>query len=577
MSELIQQAVNGLGSALGSLGLLLVDVLAWLLLNLIVHPLFSYVIAPLLESTVFHPSSLTGSGVVAKTAGQLWRLTAAVSFAVALFGGAWGAFTMTLGALSQNGRDTRYFVEACVIYAMTLMGGYLFMSTLLGISDVVTTELTQTSFSLAAFAHVKVGLSTSGAGNDVLALLYPLSLIVIAGFLVAAIVGWIMREVDLIVYVGLMPITAALLFTGNRQAFEWNWNEAVGAVLSQMSMALMWYVAFAIMGGSFVPHPTSNGSTFGGEMLRMLLGLGALTMVMRAPQMLQNLTGHRTAGVAGMALGVATGAVMARGARTAASMTPIGQAGRMVVEGKQGDARERVRQWGSPDHKTIGEKAEPVKQSLGKKLEGTAVGKAMQSGAAAVSGSLGKVPGAGAVGGALRTGASMVYQPRATLGRIAMSGLGREGRADYDLETARLSSERSLMGPERAANLHHMSVEDLNRRIDSPGDELYANRSDGSGYRGGPGGGKPPAAPDPEEHRTRTAAEIDASIPRPDDPETDSLLASMPPEGVRGGGEVGFSDPAQGLAPDVARRRSQARSGRRKAGPKDSPPKDRLD
>jgi len=87
---------------------------------------------------------------------------------------------------------------------MTLMGGYLFMSTLLGISDVVTTELTQTSFSLAAFAHVEVAASTSGLGNDVLALLYPLSLVVIAGFLVAAVVGWIMREVDLIVYVGLM-------------------------------------------------------------------------------------------------------------------------------------------------------------------------------------------------------------------------------------------------------------------------------------------------------------------------------------------------------------------------------------
>jgi len=61
------------------------------------------------------------------------------------------------------------------------------------------------------------------------------------------------------------------------------------------------------------------------------------------------------------------------------------------------------------------------------------------------------------------------------------------------------------------------------------------------------------------------------------DPETDSLLASMPPAEVRGSGEVGFSDPTPGLAPELARWRSQARSGRRQSGPKDSPPKDRLD
>jgi hypothetical protein len=58
-----------------------------------------------------------------------------------------------------------------------------------------------------------------------------MSLLILAGALVWVCVVWIMRMVDLVFYVGLLPVAAALTFTGNKAAFEWDFDEAVGAVL----------------------------------------------------------------------------------------------------------------------------------------------------------------------------------------------------------------------------------------------------------------------------------------------------------------------------------------------------------
>ena len=352
-------------------------------------------------------------------------------------------------------------------------------------------------------------------------LLYPASLLVVAGFIVWAIVMWVMRQVDVIFYVGLLPVTASLMFVGNRQSFDWNWNEAVGAVLSQMAMAVMWWLAFGLMGGSFVPPAPHTNAAFGTEMMHVLLGLGALTLVTRAPTMLQNVTGHRTAGVAGMAMGVAAGALASRGARTALSMTPAGQAGRMLVEGQQAKAKETVASWGdrtqhpsvreraanSRTGKIVGDFAGRVAGGVGRAVSATAPVRAGRAAVSAVKGAAARVgewesseesgvPGevvafaGGAVGGAARvagsivgtgvraarTGASMLYQRRATIGRMAISALGEAGKARYDLETAAMRSERELMGPEKTANLHHMSVEELNERIDGADKALYDGR-----------------------------------------------------------------------------------------------------
>lgn len=634
MTQLLNQVLHWLLSGVaGPFAGFILNVIGWILLHLLVHPLMQYVIAPLLENTVFHPTTLTGSGTVAKMAGDFWRLSAGVSVGVALFGGSWGVFTMLIGAVGQNARDSRSYVEAVVIYLFVLMGGFLFMSTLLSIANVVTTELVQTSFAISAFTSNPVVGVGSGVAAGIASLLYPASLLVVAGFLVWAVVMWVMREVDVIFYVGLLPITAALMFVGNRQAFDWNWNEAIGAVLSQMAMAVMWWIAFSLMGGRFVPTAPTSNAAFGTEIMNVLLGIGALTLVTRAPSMLQNLTGHRTAGVAGMAMGVAAGALMSRGARTAMSMTPVGQAGRMLVEGQQAKAKETVASWGSREHRSVGERAansntgravRAVAGKVGAAIGSTApvqAGKAAVAEARAVAGKVGEWASGeqsgvlgdalslagGAVGGAARvaggvmgagmraarTTASMVYQPRATIGRAALGALGQQGKGHYDLETARLASERDLMGPEAAANLHHMSVEELEQRISSPKKEMYPgrelrNQGDPEGGAGGPpggGSGGPQGGPgggDPEEVRVRSAQEMLRNEPRPSNPETASLEATVPPPEDRSSGERGYNDLLQGnrhFAPGIERRRRQARQGRRggEAPGGDQPPPERWD
>ncbi len=641
MTYLLDQIIHWIAGAgvsiAGDVAGFILDIIGWILLHLLVHPLMSYVIAPLLENTVFHPTTLTGSGTVAKMAGSFWRLSAGISVGLALFGGSWGVFTMMIGAVGERARDSRSYIEAVVVYLFVLMGGFLFMSTLLSIANVVTKELIQTSFAISAFTSNTVVGAGSGVAAGIASLLYPASLLVVAGFVVWSIAVWIMREVDVIFYVGLLPITAALMFVGNRQAFEWNWNEAVGAVLSQMAMAVMWWIAFSLMGGSFVPAAPTRNAAFGTEMLNVLLGIGALTLVTRAPSMLQNVTGHRTAGVAGMAMGVAAGALMSRGARTAMSMTPAGQATEMMVKGQQAKAKETVASWGSKEHRTVGERV--AGSHTGKAVAGLAgkvgsavgstapvrAGKAVLAGAKAKAGQIGAWASSeesgvlgdavalagGAAGGAARvagaaldtgvraarTAGSLAYQPRATIGRMATQALGGAGKGQYNVDTARLRAEREALGPEATANLHHMSVAELDQRIDTPKTEMYPRKelwsTGGSGSGGGSGdpsgggngggpsgsGGVPGSGTrDPDELRARSVEEMLRHEPKAADPDMASLASSTPPPEDRTSGARAHDLPTPTeprLAPGVERRRRQARQGQQGAqrqNPKEPPP-----
>lgn len=514
MKHLIEWAVglvfNGLfGTMLNLIGLILLKAIA--------IPLMTYVVIPLLKLTLFNPVTLTGSSVVGQAAGWFWRFSAAASGAVALLGLTWGWFLSLITSAGEHPRDPRAFLDAGIIYGLVLFGGYLFLRTLLGIANNVTTALVNQSFTVAAFNTNHATGVAVGLIGGLSALLYPASILVAAGAILYAVVVWIMRQVDLIFYVGMLPLTAALMFTGNRKAFDWNWNEAVGAVLSQLAMVLVWFVALKVMtsgGRSFFPLPptAAHPAAFGRELMTTLLGIGLLLMVSKAPQLLQNVTGHQTAGVMGMAVGMAVGSMAARGARTAIGMTPAGQAVEQAVKGRQEKAKETVAGWG--DRKSLGEKV--AGSNTGKRVSAAAHGlservsesRPAQAARAAVGSAraglermqewgdeaAGGVPGdvlravGGAIGGSariagdvtkgaagiVRTTGSMAYQPRATLGQMARRAQGQGALSAYNAETAQMRSEVDTVGLETAARRRGMKPEDLQARIDAPHDAAQA-------------------------------------------------------------------------------------------------------
>ncbi|MCL6595824.1 MAG: hypothetical protein K6V73_06375 [Firmicutes bacterium] len=437
-----------------------------------------YLATALLSATVFNPESLTGKGVVASAASEFWKVSALVSVGVALFGLAWGSFTRALSQMSPKPRDMTEVFEAATVYVAVFLAGYPFLAMFLGLANRVTTTMVAAASALNGGSnHITLGIF-AGAATVLGALLYPTSLLVIAALLLWACVSWVMRMVDLIFYVGLLPVTAALTFTGNKNAFEWNFSEAVGAILTQMAMAIAWYVAWLIF------------STPGGSpIVRLFVGIGAIALVTRAPGMLQQIVGHRTAGVAGLALGVAAGSLLSREARSAARMSPMGAALSEMGRQRQERAKAAAMRWAQGP-------------SVGERLAGTRLGKAVSGGlksaasglssaasgaaerageawqglkstamaadpvlfgamAAAETGARAAGAGAKAVAPiayagakpviqAARTAASLAYQPRVTLGRGLETSvaLGYAARHEYEDHAHTAGAVAHGLGPE---------------------------------------------------------------------------------------------------------------------------------
>ena len=307
------------------------------------------IVTMLLKLTIFKPFTLTpaanGSNIVAGAAETVWTFMAALSVAVALIALVWAAFTNTWGSIAGRSQFARSgwadVLEGVGIWLLVLIGGYGFLGMLLDATNAVTTGFVNLAMS---YQFQSVNAATLGAGVVAAILtnwLWPSMLLILAGFMVWAVVVWVMRMVDLVVYTGLLPLTAAFAITGNKQAWQWNWSEAMGAVFSQVAMAIMWWIAWLFIGGKLV-HV--NGS-FGNDVVRLLMGLAAMTLVAKAPQMLQSITGHRHAGVGGLAMAAAGGYMVGRAAMTAAKITPLGQAAGKMTEAVAQRSQNKLNQW----------------------------------------------------------------------------------------------------------------------------------------------------------------------------------------------------------------------------------------
>lgn len=378
--------------------------------------ILQYIVEPLLKATIFDTYSLTGSGLVATVAGDVWRFMFGVSAAVAFAALAYGALSGQIGKIS--GKNSSFashgdVLDGLLVYVLTIVGGYFFLSLLLSVANSVTNGLFDTSKGLLNVVanNPTVASTVTGAAYVAYEFFLPATALVLAGVLVWLVFMWLSRQVDIIFYVGVLPLTAALAITGNKRAFQWNWAEAQGAIFSQLAMAVMWWIAALLMGspapsntyttatgslavnsspvlpsqvaqalqsysGAVVTHAASTAAmpSISSSILHLMLGIVAMAMVGRAPQMLQSITGHQHSGVASMAMGMAAGSLMAGAARGAFSMSTGGQFLQQMKNGAESKAQAKVSSQGQPG------------SSLGERFRQSAVGqKASKVGGAAMS------------------------------------------------------------------------------------------------------------------------------------------------------------------------------------------------
>lgn len=382
MGAFLSTLFSGFASVLGSIVGYIAQVLAGLIVHLLLTPALALA-SGLLKMTLFKSWALTGHGVVAAAVQRLFGDMAVVSVAVALVAFLWGLFRRMMGGLSGTGVTWQDIGEGVGIYALMLAGGFEGLTLLFHVTSTVAQGFIQAASSMQASLYHLSFTPTSGAaasvGVIVAVLFWPTTLLLIAGFMFWAIFQWLSRELDLIVYVGLLPVTAALGLSGNRQPFQWNWNEAMGAIFAQLSMALMWWVAFLVLtahgNGHLIPtNPPINKTITPGtatSFLQLALAAVAFSMVARAPSMLQSLTGHQHAGVASMALGFAGGALLARTARSSMAMSSAGQA--VGALQKAGESGAQVRMMNKAARPTASQRLENSK--LGNWVANSRVGR----------------------------------------------------------------------------------------------------------------------------------------------------------------------------------------------------------
>lgn len=415
--------LNDLGRLAGLAAQEFIKIIGFVL-TIILRALVNDLVLPLLNHTVFAPFSLHGTTAVATAFNVVWATAAAVSAGIALAMLSTGVFSR-LALTWAGSKSWAEIGEGLAVWMAVLVGGRLFLGLLLSISNDATQALVQIMHTVATIAlthHVAAVGLTSAAAVVFTYFLWPLSGLALAALLVWCVGVWLMRQVDLVLFGGLLPVTAALGVGGNKAPFKWAWSEAMGAVFNQLAMAVVLWIGFLFLQG-----PAQ--SSILGQFKDILLAATAFTLAARAPQLLANLTGHRSAGASHLLAGVALGYLGGRGLETMARATPLGQAMSMAAQGAQERAKAQVTSWaGRP---SLGERLQntPVGQALSEKMGalGESLGQTRIGEKAHAFGqsSFGQMLGRGAQAAArpVQTAASFAYQPMATLGRSAARGV----------------------------------------------------------------------------------------------------------------------------------------------------------
>jgi len=492
----LQWLWSAISSGAESIVLALLNVVGTLF-NVVLEVVLKDVIMPILKATVFAPFSLSGTGcvgggtaceghIISAAFQTAWHFMALASGGVALVMLAWAAMRAHLGAVSGS-TDKASVVEGLVVWGAVLVGGQWFFVTMLDVANAITVQLV--GYAENVTQMIPAASASGAAGAVAAALVYffgEIALLALVAVLLWVIGVWIWRQIELVLYTSLLPVLAALSIGGNKQTFQWGWNEAVGALFSQLAMAVAFFIAFLLLRNYPLPSGTPQGTQLGISLLHMGIGGFAFALVAKAPSMLSNITGHRHAGFGAIAGGVMAGTLMARGAQTAMRMTRGGAALHRIAQAKEQESERAVASWA--DRKTVGERifgSGDQRTMVGRRVDSALASvraTAQRAGEAGMSTNVGmglalaaeSWPGrqvmaggkavgraalgvAGQVTGKARSVASYAIQPRTTLGRdltrsygaegVAESEIGREGFRRIGAETEAFNAQYAAKHP----------------------------------------------------------------------------------------------------------------------------------
>lgn len=310
----------------------------------------------LLNHTIFEPFTLSPRTELGATLLHVWLLAACVSSGIALVEIAYGVLSrMTQGAIGGM-RSWGELFEGLMVWAAVLLGGWTALNLLLGVSNIATQAMVSGLHTMISQAWdplhnpliskngnfvITAGL-TAYLGTVLIAVTQPASGILLMGSVVWVIGVWLMRQVDIVVYSGILPIMAALGIGGNKQPFKWAWSEAMGAVFSQLAMVTVIWI-----GMTFITTGVHQHASIGAAIIDSLLAMSTFVVAARAPEMLAQITGHRYASSGHMLANIAGGYLLGRGMEAAFRRSPLGQALAATQGGAEHKARETLTRWGS--------------------------------------------------------------------------------------------------------------------------------------------------------------------------------------------------------------------------------------
>lgn len=293
--------------------------------------------------TALHPEALghvngngtvTGAGFIFKDAMHFYTLFAGLSGALLLLMLTWGAFQLQNYRITGVGvrDDTHSLIGRTVYSALVIAAGPLIIWTLFHVNNVIVTTLLDPPgkhfYNAFSIVHANLGsiggtLAAGGVAAEFMPLILEVLGLAVVVFVLWAIVVWFARQFEIVFWVTLWPVAAALGAADPQQKFfNYVKSQVVGLAFTQAAMALTLYltlnITYSLGGSGYV-----KGSGVGDLLIYGVMGAG-FYFTAQVPKYWKEINGHSTSGGHEMAA-LAGGYMLGRFGSQALASTKMGK------------------------------------------------------------------------------------------------------------------------------------------------------------------------------------------------------------------------------------------------------------
>ncbi len=296
-----------------------------------------------LQMTALHPEALgqlngngtvTGAGFIFKDAMHFYTLFAGLSGALLLLMLTWGAFQLQNYRITGVGvrDDTHSLIGRTVYSALVIAAGPLIIWTMFHVNNVIVTTLLDPPgrpfYNAFSIVHANLGsiggtLAAGGVAAEFMPLILEVLGLAVVVFVLWAIVVWFARQFEIVFWVTLWPVAAALGAADPQQKFfNYVKSQVVGLAFTQAAMALTLYltlnITYSLGGSGYV-----KGSGVGALLIYGVMGAG-FYFTAQVPKYWKEINGHSTSGGHEMAA-LAGGYMLGRFGSQALAATKMGK------------------------------------------------------------------------------------------------------------------------------------------------------------------------------------------------------------------------------------------------------------